>query len=315
MYLSESTITGRRQENQDSIYIKQANNAFVMAVADGMGGHLGGKIASKTVVSVIKKLFKQFSQSPSYNKIKPFIETIITESQKEIKNISQSDQKLKGLGTTLTIVLGYYSRYAIGNIGDSRTYLINKEDVTLMTQDHTFLTQYKKQNPDKSINRAMAEKFGKLLTKCIDGKGDMGDIIPENDLYRLRPAEVLLSCSDGMIVENGLMPSDYIKRIIEQSKNIEKAKDYLIKYAYNRGSKDNISVAIASKNYKPRYKSLMEQYRPVISFVLSTVISLIIFIYFLVHLLVNILPDNRNDNNSEDFTAHDKNKTQYELFI
>ncbi|MFP4547600.1 MAG: PP2C family protein-serine/threonine phosphatase [Fidelibacterota bacterium] len=315
MYLSESTITGRRQENQDSIYIKQANNAFVMAVADGMGGHLGGKIASKTVVSIVKKLFKEFSHAPSYKKIKPFIEKIIAESQKEIQTISRSDQKLKGLGTTLTIVLGYYSRYAIGNIGDSRTYLINKEDVTLMTQDHTFLTQYKKQNPGKTINRAMAEKFGKLLTKCIDGKGDTGDITPEKDLYRLRPAEVLLACSDGMIVENGLMPRDYIKRIIEQSKNIEKAKDFLIKYAYNKGSRDNISVAIASKSYKPRYKSLMEQYSPVISFVLSTVVSLIIFIYFLVHLLVNILPDKNDDNKSEDFTAHGHNKTQHELII
>jgi len=292
MYLSESTITGRRKENQDSVYIKESNNAFVMAVADGMGGHLGGKIASRTVIAIVKREFKGFSTSPSYKKIKPCITKIIESSQQHIKRIGQTDQKLKSLGTTLTIVLGYYSRYAIGNIGDSRTYLIENDKVKLLTVDHTYLTQYKLQNPGKVINRSMSEKFGKLLTKCIDGKSDNGDLFPTNDLFRLGPGDVLLSCSDGMIVENGLMPEDYIQQIVAGSPNIEKAKDYLIKYASNRGSMDNITVAIASKNYKPKYKSVMEQYIPVVSFVFSTVVSLIIFIYFIVHLLVNILPGN-----------------------
>lgn len=292
MYLSDSTIVGRRKENQDSVFIKEVNNAFVMAVADGMGGHLGGKIASKTVIAVVKREFKEFYQSPSYNKIKPTINAIIEKSQKSIHRISSSDQKLKSLGTTLTIVLGYYSRYAIGNIGDSRTYIIEKDKVRQITVDHTYLNQYRQQNPNKKINRSMSEKFGKLLTKCVDGKGDSGDIFPTNDLYRLGPTDVLLSCSDGMIIENGMMPEEYIRQIVEQSPNIEKAKDYLIKYAFNKGSMDNITVAIASKNYKPKYKSVIEQYAPVISFVVSTVISLIIFIYFLVVLLVNVLPGN-----------------------
>lgn len=292
MYLSDSTIIGRRKENQDSVYIKEANNAFVMAVADGMGGHLGGKIASKTVIAVVKKEFKDFAQAPSYDKIKPCLNAIIERSQKSIHRISSTDQKLKSLGTTLTIVLGYYSRYAIGNIGDSRTYLIEKDKVKQVTVDHTYLNQYKMQNPGKRINRSMSEKFGKLLTKCVDGKGDAGDIFPTNDLFRLGPADVLLSCSDGMIIENGMMPEEYIKEIVAQSPNIEKAKDYLIKYAFNKGSMDNITVAIASKNYKPKYKSVIEQYLPVFSFAVSTVVTLIIFIYFLVVLLVNILPGN-----------------------
>ncbi len=306
MYLSESTTTGRRKENQDSIFIKQQNNAFVMAVADGMGGHTGGKIASKTVVSVIKKKFKQFSNAPAYDKIKDCIRDIIKTSQGEIKKISNSDKKLKSLGTTLTIVLGYYSRYAVGNIGDSRTYLADHDSVRQITQDHTFLTQYRKQNPGKSLNPSMVEKFGKLLTKCIDGKGDTGDIYPEKELFRMRPDDILISCSDGMIIDNGMMPTDYIKRIIEESKNITKAKDYLIKYAYEKGSRDNISVAIASKYYTPKFKNMMKSYMPVISFFLSSVISLIIFIYFLVHLLVNILPgNNREETKSEDITAHE----------
>ncbi len=292
MYLSESTITGRRKENQDSILIKQSNNAFVMAVADGMGGHLGGRIASKTVIAVVKKEFRDFCQNPSYAKIKPCLNTIITKSQNAIHKVGSNDQKLKSLGTTLTITLGYFSRYAIGNIGDSRTYLIEKDSVNQITVDHTYLTQYQNQNPGKIINRSMAEKFGKLLTKCIDGKGDIGDIFPKKDLYRLGTSDILLSCSDGMIVENEILAEDYIQQIIAGSNNIEKAKDYLIKYAYKKGSMDNISVAIASKNYKPKYKSVMEQYFPAISFVLSTMTSLIIFIYFIVYLLVNMLPGN-----------------------
>ena len=311
MYLSESTITGRRKENQDSIYIKQNNNAFVMAVADGMGGHTGGKIASRTVVSVIKKEFKNFSNDPGYDKIKDCIRDIIQKSHQEIKNISNSNPKLKSLGTTLTIVLGYYSRYAIGNIGDSRTYLIEDNNVSQITRDHTFLNQYKKQNPGKSINPSMAEKFGKLLTKCIDGNGDEGDIFPEKDLYRMGPSEILLACSDGMILENGIMAEEYIQKIVAQSGNIEKAKDFLIKYAYNKGSRDNISVAIASKNYKPKYKSMLEQFAPVASFFLSTVISIIILIYFLIHLLLNILPDNQKETVSEEFTAHETIEEQF----
>ena len=305
MYLSESTITGRRQENQDSIYIKQNNYAFVMAVADGMGGHTGGKVASRTVVAVVKKEFKEFSADPSYNKIKDCLKTIINKSQDEIKHISTNNPKLKSLGTTLTIVLGYYSRYAIGNIGDSRTYLIDDDGVRQVTQDHTFLNQFIKQNPGKSINRESASKYGKLLTKCIDGNGDEGDIYPDNDLYRLNTSEILLACSDGMIVENGLEAEEYIQKIIEGSKNIEKAKDYLIKYAYDKGSRDNISVAIASKSYKPTYKTMLDQYLPVFSFFVSTTVSLIIFIYFLVHLLVNILPNNQKNTTSEEVTSHE----------
>jgi len=306
MYLSESTITGRRQENQDSIYIRQNNFAFVMAVADGMGGHTGGKVASRTVVSIVKKEFREFSSDPSYAKIKDCLRSIIAKSQDEIKHISTTNPKLKSLGTTLTIVLGYYSRYAIGNIGDSRTYLIDDDgNVQQITQDHTFLNQFIRQNPGKSINKESASKYGKLLTKCIDGNNDEGDIYPDDDLYRLSGNEILLSCSDGMLVENGMPAEEYIQRIVEESKNIEKAKDYLIKYAYDKGSRDNISVAIASKSYKPTYKTMVDQYLPVFSFFLSTVVSLIIFIYFLVHLLVNILPDNKQNNASEEVTAHE----------
>lgn len=276
-----------------------------MAVADGMGGHTGGKVASRTVIAIVKREFREFSADPSYDKIKIYLKTIIEKSQNEIKNISVTNPKLKSLGTTLTIVLGYYSRYAVGNIGDSRTYLIDDDGVRQITQDHTFLNQFIKQNPGKSINKESANKYGKLLTKCIDGNGDEGDIFPENDLFRLNASEILLSCSDGMIVENGMPAEEYIRKIIEESKNIEKAKDYLIKYAYDKGSRDNISVAIASKSYKPTYKTMLDQYVPVLSFFISSIVSLIIFIYFIVHLLIHVLPNNQKDTENEGVAVYE----------
>ena len=310
MNIASQTISGKRGENEDTLLAKKENECFILAVADGMGGHAGGKVASKLTIDIARSYFNQFQKNPSFGKIRDSLLNIIEDAHAAIKEKGEKSEDLKGLGTTLTILLGYNKKYAIANIGDSRAYILNNNSINQITNDHTYLSQYKKLNPDKKISSKLKERYSQVLTKCIDGKGNESDIFPgEDDLYHWEDNDVIMLCSDGLILDNGGSVEKNIKNIINKSNSMKDACTNLVDYALRNGSEDNISVAIAAPDRKigqnkieedksVEYDNKFSDYKPALSFILTSILILFILV-FVIFKLMSTLGENYNRKSSD----------------
>jgi serine/threonine protein phosphatase PrpC len=132
-----------RMMNQDSYYCSSGLKApHLYIVADGMGGHNGGEIASKTSVDTVKSFIESCYQVSEYvNDRLLMIRDAITKANSVVYNRSLEDQNLIGMGTTLTMALIEEGRLYIGHIGDSRMYLLRGEECRKLTEDHSLVAQ------------------------------------------------------------------------------------------------------------------------------------------------------------------------------
>lgn len=243
------SITGRRNSNQDSIYFDFKNEAFIMAVADGVGGNVGGDIASGLTVSVCKTEFQKFAKNPSVDLLKRTISEIYNISCFEIQKMITHDDTLKKMGTTLTIVVGFDDKYVVGNIGDSRTYLIRDEKLIQLTKDHSYIEEYRSNFPDKPLDSYIKSQLGHIITKSLSAELDKIDIFPlVEDYYKLEKKDGLLLCSDGLQPDKLKGDKDKFIEFLQESPSIEKFVEDVIEFAYNDNSRDNISTIVAIKN-------------------------------------------------------------------
>lgn len=225
-----------RKNNQDSIYLNSQHNLFV--VADGMGGHKGGEVASKMAVDKIAEHFIQNNDSnmdPAEN-----VEKAIHNANSAIFLKSQQDNNLTGMGTT---VVGLYfngQNVYIGNIGDSRAYLVQNNKMYQLSRDHSLVQEklkiglYNREQAAKDPNKNV------LSRSC--GINDK----PEIDVftYKVKKNDFFLICSDGL---SGMVSDDNIlqevnKAVPKDKDQMDKLVEKLIELAKANGGQDNISV-------------------------------------------------------------------------
>ena len=222
-----------RSNNQDSILSNAENQLF--AVADGMGGHQGGEVASKMAIQVVSKML-----DGKGNKEESLVEDIrlaCTEANKAIYNEGQKRPALKGMGTTLClfIVNKHNDKGYIVNIGDSRLYMLKDKRMWLLTEDHNFLTSHMKANflSGESIPTTIFEENS--LTKSV---GFYPTVEPDIFERTVEKGEKYLLCSDGL---SGFVPYEEIHEILN-TYPLEKVPKVCIKKALDAGGGDNISV-------------------------------------------------------------------------
>jgi protein phosphatase len=294
-YFAES-FTGRRENNQDAcnVYVL-ARDSYLLAVADGMGGSVGGQVASNLILDHCEEYFKkEFGNDVKPEDLKGILLQGLSRLQTVIYEKIQAEPELTGMGTTLTCVLIQGDKYVWGNIGDSRTYLLSSDKIEQISVDHTYIQDYKKEN-EGPIPQSILDQYSHYLTKALDGGADSADIFPENSDYEiLEEGQGFLLCSDGLIsnkVENDdLLLHNYIKA----SESLELATKNLISSAYYDGSNDNITVVLAefgsikrenikvkNYNYPPKDKSanlVAEYWELVIPVILLIILLLIIYL-------------------------------------
>jgi len=245
MIVSGRSVRGLREHNQDRIYSEIRNGSYIFAVADGMGGTEGGAEASQMVIDTCKASFKNFSSNPTNVNITSTIEEIVVQTNIKIQEYIKNEPEFEGMGSTLTILLGFKNHCKIGNIGDSRTYVYNNGIVYQITKDHTHVQDLKDTYFDKTIDEKTEKSYGHIITKSIGGSDDQIDIYPRvNDSYNLTGKEKFILCSDGYITYNEKEQKNKLKEILESESDVEKCVNALIKQALDNNSKDNISVLI-----------------------------------------------------------------------
>lgn len=232
----------KRSTNQDSICLYPKRNFF--AVADGMGGHNGGDIASQMSV----KLFPEFIENNIDQKSVP---EILKESvqfvNQSIFDHGQKNTELKGMGTTVTAIMFNQNEINIANVGDSRTYLISNNKLFQMTRDHS-LVQEKLNIGLYDREGAKADPQKNVLIRTVGFEPEV-----EVDVYhyKIQKNDMFMLCSDGL---HGKVSDEDIIHIF--NKHIPSASEAtqdqldatvheLIDQANANGGQDNISVIIA----------------------------------------------------------------------
>ena len=227
-----------REVNQDCVFSSTVPvgclpNLFI--VADGMGGHKAGDIASRlTVDSVVDKLSKVNSK----DYISVITDTIIKVNKEVIDKAAES-QDYEGMGTTLVVATVFENILKVANVGDSRLYVIG-EDIIQITRDHS-LVEEMVINGQLDRADARVDKRKNIITRAIGGESKV-----EAEMFsvELKPKDKILMCSDGL---SNMVDDTEILEIINREPDIEKAARMLIDAANENGGKDNISVVIVEQ--------------------------------------------------------------------
>lgn len=212
-----------------------------------MGGKQGGEIASATV---IKAIFEYFSEAVrkgiKHEDLKDTLNKGFITAQTAVADIVAQHKELKGMGTTLAVMLIHESRYVWGSIGDSRIYILSKGFLKLSTEDHTFIAEYQKKNREPIPPRILAQ-YGNIVTKAVDGGTERADLYPAGkESNELLEGDLFIICSDGLIINKASDMVDILIDLLGKKPVSGKIPRKLVKWALKNGSEDNISVVAAN---------------------------------------------------------------------
>lgn len=226
-----------RENNEDSFYIAKDQKCPLFIVADGIGGHKSGEVASNMTVEIIKNNLKNIEDYENIEALEEDFIKAISLANSEVYKKSTEDPELNGMGTTLTLMYFYNDSVLIGHVGDSRTYVISEAGIQQLTEDDTFvnkLVELGEITPTEAANHPKRN----IITNAIgtDSRIDISLI-----QYNYSIGEYLLICTDGL---TDMVTNNEILEIINEYKDPKDIKGQLIKRALDAGGKDNITFII-----------------------------------------------------------------------
>lgn len=243
-YASYTDIGKVRKNNEDyHIVIPfEENNEFAAAIADGMGGHLFGEIASKTAIDCFEKKIRDRRFKNCLN-IKDYLLNICKIANNEITEFSKKYNVYSGMGTTLDAIYIRDDKLYIIHIGDSRIYKIFNNEIKKITKDHSYVQQLLDKG-DISLDEYKNHPNKNVITKAL-GISDT----PEPDIMKMKMdfCGYLLLCSDGL---TNMLDDSEILNIISQETTLETKVTELIEKANDKGGNDNITVVLVKAEEK-----------------------------------------------------------------
>jgi len=243
---SISDVGRKRKGNEDSIHVNPDQNLFV--VADGMGGHAAGEVASKVAAESINEFVCLTSgdeeitwpfgldENISYdgNRLK----TAIRYANRKVLEATKERSEYEGMATTVAAVLVDGDTANLGHVGDSRVYLIRGLEITQLTSDHSWVNE-QIQSGVISADQARSHPLRNVVTRALGGKPDLQ---VDMQFQTMQADDVLLICSDGLTT---MVPDDEIAKVVASADgDIEKAAKSLVAAANAHGGEDNISVLL-----------------------------------------------------------------------
>lgn len=229
-----------RTHNEDNvIIINNDNNEYLMAVADGMGGHKAGEVASAIAIDHLTEEFYRMDSIGDKNNAIDFLRNIVTEINQKIFDYTKENPGSKGMGTTLVVAIKTDSYILYGNIGDSSGYVIKNAKLHKVTKDHS-LVNLLVSTGELTPEEAKYHPRRNVLMRAL-GANDPIDI----DIFDVdMSVEGLLLCSDGLTT---MLTDEQIEKVLNSELSVEETVDRLIKKCNSRGGNDNISIAFLRK--------------------------------------------------------------------
>ena len=231
-YAARSDVGLVRSNNQDSAYA----GPHLLVVADGMGGHAGGDVASSVAIAALAPLD---GESHGPDDALDELERALEEAREEIITRSETNPELAGMGTTVTAILRAGNKLAMVHLGDSRGYLLRDGVLTQVTTDHTFvqhLVNTGKITPEEAEHHPQRSVVMRVL-------GDFdADIAPDLSVREARPGDRWLLCSDGL---SGFVSGDTIAQTLHEIADVDTCAERLVQLALRAGGGDNVTVVVA----------------------------------------------------------------------
>ncbi|GAA3309641.1 Stp1/IreP family PP2C-type Ser/Thr phosphatase [Nonomuraea dietziae] len=229
-YAARSDVGLLREGNEDSAYA----SGRLLAVADGMGGHAHGEVASSVAIAAMASLEESHQGGDLLNAI----EAAVRDANRKLHEMVGRDPSLKGMGTTLTAMLWNGTQVALVHVGDSRAYLLRRGELYQITHDHT-LVQQLVDDGRITPEEAATHPQRSILLRALDGSGEVD---PDLTLREAQLGDRYLLCSDGL---SGVVSAETLHATLTNVDDPEEVVRQLIDLANRGGGPDNITCVLA----------------------------------------------------------------------
>lgn len=232
------TDVGRvRSRNEDAYAVVEDEHLAV--VADGMGGHGNGDIASRIAVAAVQEKYLEAKEESGDDEfaVAERLQSAFTYAHEKIRQAGEEDNSLRGMGTTLIAAVVEDHSAVIGHVGDSRAYALRGSTLTPLTEDHSWVREQIAAG-HLSVDQAREHPFKSVVTRALGG-----DHAVKVDLRRVRlqDGDVLLLCSDGLTT---MLTDEEIAELLNQGGTLDEMSRRLVDAANELGGADNITVVM-----------------------------------------------------------------------
>ena len=229
-YAVRSDIGLARADNEDAAYA----GGRLLAIADGMGGHAAGEVASAAVISALRPLDTQVPSGELLNALGHAVQR----AEGTLREMVAANPSLRGMGTTVTALLRSGSRIGLAHIGDTRAYLVRGGEVFQITRDHT-VVQSLLDAGSITADEASSHPQRFLLLQALDGEHDSS---PDLQFHDAVAGDRYLLSSDGL---HACVPAEAIGAILVGVADPDEAAEELIRLAMESGGPDNVTCIVA----------------------------------------------------------------------
>ncbi|WP_231620216.1 Stp1/IreP family PP2C-type Ser/Thr phosphatase [Fictibacillus sp. 26RED30] len=225
-----------RKHNEDSGEVFTKGEHFLAVIADGMGGHKAGDIASQEALKVMKDAWSQFEEN--MENVKDWIQNVLKDTNKHIFDFSQENPETRGMGTTVVAALGTNKEITVAHIGDSRCYLYSNGELKRVTDDHSLVQELVKSG-QITEDEAEIHPRRNMIMKAV---GTDETVEAEFNTITWHNGDYLLLCSDGL---SDKVSSKRLQEVFEdQMESVTEKVERLITWAKDAGGEDNITAIL-----------------------------------------------------------------------
>ncbi len=242
MRIGAVTDVGKQRKiNEDSYFIYRNENLLGGMVADGMGGQNAGEIASAMATRIIKEyIVNEFDPGMDYMQMGELIRLAFIDANERIYNYAKGKPAFEGMGTTATLAIIYKNKLIVAHVGDSRAYIVNGEEISQITKDHSYVQELLSRG---EITKEFADRHParNYITRAVGTEEILKVDVVISDYHD----QIILLCSDGL---SNMLSNAQITQIVEENENLQSAAEAMIRLANKKGGLDNITAVIFCKD-------------------------------------------------------------------
>ena len=244
-YAAKTDVGMKRTHNEDYFSLMEDEQLFI--VADGMGGHSSGEVASRLAAETVSEFYQRtkddeatwpYKMDRSLSYIENRLSCGIKLANYKIYEAASKDLRFKGMGTTLVTCLVNGDKIYIAHVGDSRCYRVRKGKIEQMTRDHSLLEDYKDAKPDMTEEEERNFPHKNVITRAL---GMRDSVQVDISTREVNDGDLYLLCSDGL---SGMIEDPGLERIMTEAQDLEHSVAELVDQANRAGGTDNITTLV-----------------------------------------------------------------------
>jgi protein phosphatase len=236
LYAARTDVGMIRSGNEDNFAVDANGARGIFIVADGMGGHAAGEVASEMAVQIIQRELSAIVDLLS-EEVTKLVANTLRKANRAIHDRTLTEVDKQGMGTTASVLLVSGSRYLIGQVGDSRIYLMRDGTLQQLTKDHSYV-QEQVDAGFLTPEQARYHPYSNVITRCV---GASPDVDPDTYRGEMRNGDIFLVASDGL---TGMVDDRRLGQLLGSRAEPERKVQALISEANGRGGLDNITAII-----------------------------------------------------------------------